>query len=56
VAMSADDALGAVRRPNIPGTVDTYPNWSIPLPDVLENRAGRARLRRLADVLVESVR
>jgi 4-alpha-glucanotransferase len=56
VAMSADDALGAVRRPNIPGTVETYPNWSIPLPEVFENGAGRARLRRLADVLSESVR
>ena len=56
VAMSADDALGAVRRPNVPGTVETYPNWSIPLPEVFENGAGRARLQRLADVLSESVR
>jgi 4-alpha-glucanotransferase len=56
VAMSADDALGAIRRPNIPGTVETYPNWSIPLPDVLQNGAGQARLRRLADVLAECVK
>jgi 4-alpha-glucanotransferase len=40
----------------MPGTVETYPNWSIPLPDVLENGAGKARLRRLADALAESVR
>src|SRR3712207_7541814 len=36
VAASLDDALGAVLRPNMPGTVDEYPNWSLPLPALLE--------------------
>ncbi len=29
---SPQDALGEPRQPNLPGTVDEYPNWRIPLP------------------------
>jgi 4-alpha-glucanotransferase len=29
---SPQDALGVVDQPNLPGTVDQYPNWRIPLP------------------------
>lgn len=29
---SPADALGDPRQPNLPGTVDQYPNWRIPLP------------------------
>jgi 4-alpha-glucanotransferase len=29
---SPQDALGDPRQPNLPGTVDEYPNWRIPLP------------------------
>jgi 4-alpha-glucanotransferase len=29
---SPQDALGEVRQPNLPGTIDEYPNWRIPLP------------------------
>jgi 4-alpha-glucanotransferase len=29
---SPADALGDPRQPNLPGTVDEYPNWRIPLP------------------------
>lgn len=29
---SPQDALGVVDQPNLPGTVDEYPNWRIPLP------------------------
>jgi 4-alpha-glucanotransferase len=29
---SPQDALGELRQPNLPGTVDEYPNWRIPLP------------------------
>ena len=28
---SPHDALGEPRQPNLPGTVDEYPNWRIPL-------------------------
>jgi 4-alpha-glucanotransferase len=30
--VSPADALGEVRQPNLPGTIDQYPNWRIPLP------------------------
>jgi 4-alpha-glucanotransferase len=29
---SPQDALGERRQPNLPGTIDEYPNWRIPLP------------------------
>jgi 4-alpha-glucanotransferase len=32
-----DDALGVEERPNMPGTVDEWPNWSIALPKPLED-------------------
>ncbi len=32
-----DDALGVVERPNIPGTVDEWPNWSLALPVPIED-------------------
>jgi 4-alpha-glucanotransferase len=30
------DVIGEVRQPNLPGTVDEYPNWRLPLPVTLE--------------------
>jgi 4-alpha-glucanotransferase len=30
------DAVREVRQPNLPGTVDEYPNWRLPLPVTLE--------------------
>ena len=30
------DVIGETRQPNLPGTVDQYPNWRIPLPLSLE--------------------
>jgi 4-alpha-glucanotransferase len=32
VLTSPADVLGELRQPNLPGTVDEYPNWRIPLP------------------------
>jgi 4-alpha-glucanotransferase len=32
-----DDAIGVTERPNMPGTVDEWPNWSIALPKPLED-------------------
>ncbi|HEY7591608.1 MAG TPA: 4-alpha-glucanotransferase [Actinophytocola sp.] len=29
---SPQDAVGETRQPNLPGTIDEYPNWRIPLP------------------------
>ena len=36
VTATLDDALAAAERPNMPGTVDEWPNWSIALPEPLE--------------------
>jgi len=46
-----EDAAASVRRPNMPGTIDSWPNWRIPLPVTLE-RLTRAPLpRRIAAAL-----
>lgn len=49
---SPQDALGEPRQPNLPGTVDEYPNWRIPLPMTIDDlladptlQAGVAALR-----------
>jgi 4-alpha-glucanotransferase len=43
-----DDVLGTTLRPNVPGTLDERPNWSIPLPLEPEPRVKRvAELVRL---------
>jgi 4-alpha-glucanotransferase len=44
VAATLDDALAVEERPNMPGTVGTWPNWSLALPRPLEEleRAGLA--------------
>ena len=36
VAGTLDDALMVQERPNMPGTVDEWPNWSLALPRPLE--------------------
>jgi 4-alpha-glucanotransferase len=46
VVATLEDAVGQVRRPNLPGTVDEHPNWRIPLPALVEELdvAGAAEL------------
>ena len=39
VAASLYDVVGELRQPNLPGTVDQYPNWRLPLPLRLEQIA-----------------
>jgi 4-alpha-glucanotransferase len=50
---SPQDALGEPRQPNLPGTVDEYPNWRIPLPlevdDLLADPTVRAAVAALRD-------
>ncbi|CAL9404906.1 4-alpha-glucanotransferase [Actinosynnema sp. ALI-1.44] len=48
---SPQDALGEVRQPNLPGTVDQYPNWRIPLPVRVAGLFTDARVLRVAEVL-----
>jgi 4-alpha-glucanotransferase len=50
VMATLDDASLALRRPNLPGTIDR-PNWSIPLPRTLEQLRRDALPRRIAAVL-----
>src|SRR5215212_7965153 len=55
VAATLEDALEAHDRPNVPGTIDQRPNWSLPLPVPLDNLAADPRVRRLAGILSEGV-
>ena len=55
VAATLEDALESADRPNVPGTTTQRPNWSLPLPVLLEELAGDPRLRRLAAVLSTGV-
>lgn len=45
------DVLGDVRQPNLPGTVDAYPNWRIPLSASLEDLLTDPRVLAVAQAL-----
>jgi 4-alpha-glucanotransferase len=51
VAATLEDAVEAHDRPNVPGTIDQRPNWSLPLPVALDDLAADPRVRRLAALL-----
>jgi 4-alpha-glucanotransferase len=51
VVASLEDALLVEERPNLPGTVDQHPNWSIPLPVPLERLMRDPFVNRLAEAL-----
>ena len=51
VAATLDDALGVAERPNKPGTMGEWPNWSLGLPLTLEQLRDDPRPARLASVL-----
>lgn len=53
VTATLDDALSVEARPNMPGTIDEYPCWCIPLPRKLEEIMKDPRPRRIAKVLRE---
>ena len=44
-----EDACAEPRRPNMPGTTDAWPNWSIPLPRRLEQLRKDALANRIAE-------
>jgi 4-alpha-glucanotransferase len=48
-----DDAAGALERPNMPGTIDEWPNWClalpVPLDDIEHSELAAAIARRLND-------
>jgi 4-alpha-glucanotransferase len=53
LAISLEDALGLADQPNLPGTIDEYPNWRRRLPIDLEDIAGHPGFRDVAAALRE---
>ncbi len=51
VVASLDDAAGVRERPNMPGTVNQYPNWRIALPQPLEDLLAAPLARELVQVM-----
>ena len=62
VLAAPGDAVGDLNQPNLPGTVDQYPNWRLPVcdtdgrPFLLDDLLADPRVVRLADELAERVR
>ena len=62
VLAAPGDAVGDLRQPNLPGTVDQYPNWRLPVADesgrpvLLEDLLADPRVERLAADLDDGVR
>ncbi len=62
VLAALGDAVGDLRQPNLPGTVDEYPNWRLPVADAEGRPLGLSELlasdgvRRLTALLREGVR
>jgi 4-alpha-glucanotransferase len=48
---SPQDAIGEPRQPNLPGTIDEYPNWRIPLPVTVDELFDHPLLRRAVAAL-----
>ena len=54
VMATLDDALRVTERPNLPGTIDEHPNWSIPLPATIEELTRVPFVARLAAALARN--
>jgi 4-alpha-glucanotransferase len=54
LSATLDDALGEVRRPNMPGTTER-PNWSLPLPVPVEDLPAHPLLQKVARTLADGV-
>jgi 4-alpha-glucanotransferase len=46
-----EDVTGVETRPNMPGTVDEWPNWSIPLPVPIEELVESPQAAAIAKAL-----
>jgi 4-alpha-glucanotransferase len=51
ITASLEDAVGMLHRPNMPNTIDTWPNWSQPLPGGLESLKKSALAKKIAHAL-----
>jgi 4-alpha-glucanotransferase len=62
VLAAPGDAVGDLNQPNLPGTIDEYPNWRLPVTDVdgrpllLDELLADPRVARLAEQLAAGVR
>ena len=45
------DVVGEIRQPNLPGTIDEYPNWRLPLPVTLEGLQRDPKVGRVVAAL-----
>ncbi len=52
--VSPYDLIGEARQPNLPGTVDEYPNWRLPLPITLEQLRSAPLVARMVSVMLEA--
>ncbi|MEZ0355333.1 4-alpha-glucanotransferase [Mycobacterium sp. SA01] len=46
--ISPYDVIGEIRQPNLPGTIDEYPNWRLPLAETLEELRADPRVAEIA--------
>lgn len=49
--VSPYDMVGEPRQPNLPGTIDEYPNWRLPLPLGLEELRSDPQVRAVTDAV-----
>ncbi len=52
--ISPYDVIGEVRQPNLPGTVDEYPNWRLPLPETLEELQNDPRVAAITAAMKQA--
>jgi 4-alpha-glucanotransferase len=55
LSATLDDAVGEWRRPNMPGTTDR-PNWSLPLPVLVEDLPAHRLLQDVARTLADGIK
>jgi 4-alpha-glucanotransferase len=48
--ISPYDIVAEPRQPNLPGTIDEYPNWRLPLPETLEQLRDDPRVAEITAV------
>ncbi|WP_232375411.1 4-alpha-glucanotransferase [Mycolicibacterium baixiangningiae] len=52
--ISPYDVIAEPRQPNLPGTVDEYPNWRLPLPETLEQLRADPRVAEITAAFREA--
>ena len=56
VCISLEDILGMIDQPNLPGTIDQYPNWLMRTPIMVEDIKSDDRMLRLAAAMRDAGR